>query len=612
MCGIVGFMRWNGGGKHLSQATLLRARDRMVMRGPDQHGIWMAPDVACGLGHRRLAVLDLNPRAAQPMVDPVNGNVLVFNGEIYNFRALRCDLESVGCSFQTTSDSEVLLASYRVWGPECVHRFVGMFAFSIWQPLSGEMFLARDRFGVKPLLYYLGQDYLVFSSRLQPLLDLGAPLMMELDAVAEFIEMGWVTGPRTLVSGVRKLEPGHWMQVCEDRGIVKHSYWSPEKLLSDKNLSPSQDDLNVTLRGAVEEAVASRMVSDVPVGCFLSGGIDSTLVTAIAAAHNPDHLKTFTIAFENAKNDESVYAKKIAAYLGCQHHELLLTAHVVRNEIEDLLNEFDEPVADVAALPTILLARYARHEVTVCLTGDGGDELFLGYPIHRVQQRLSLLKYVPYALRARIGAWLSRMHNLRAQLLGGYLNQRDELDAYLYLRSQTGCQIEGDKWQARSNLERFFPCYDKLGSGTASSLIDLMGYLPDALLVKTDLSTMCAGLEAREPLLDHRLAELAFSIPESDRRGKKLLRQLLTGYVPHQMWDRPKHAFDVPIGDWLRGPLAGHLEWLCDNWVAPEVLSKSRLLQLVDNHRHNKKDWGTLLWSMIVLSRWKRRFIGSA
>lgn len=603
MCAVIGL--WNFEGVPIDRSVFEAARDTMNHRGPDDFGAWISSDSALMLGHRRLSIIDLSLHASQPFVNQGNGDVIVFNGEIYNFNEIKSELLALGHDFQTSSDTEVLLHSYQEWGVKCLDRLVGMFAFSIFERDKNRLFIARDRFGVKPLYYSFDDHGFGFSSTMESLIQLkGGSVKPNNLAIRQHLELGWGVGAHTLISGISKLPPGNFAIVAPGEFNL-YSYWSPENITIDHSFSKlSEDELDDHFDVLVTQSVKSRMVSDVPIGVFLSGGIDSSLVTSILSEECSAPVNTFTIGFEDRELDESLYARDIAEYLGCTHNEIFITPSMLLEEVEKVLSLADEPFSDVASLPTSILSRYASNEVKVCLTGDGGDELFLGYPLHSVLDTFSWLNNIPYSIRRSIAAALNVVPSRKINLFSGLCRSKDFASQYLYLRSLSRSPIMED-WAASAYVRRSLD--SSLPFSKLAALLDIQYYLPQALLPKTDLSTMLWSLEGREPLLDHRLAESALSLPPELTAEKRVLKSLLGRRIPKEMWDRPKHAFDVPIDEWLRTSLSSKLDELREEWKFEEVFSSGLVAQLIDDHQSGARNNGSMLWSMITLHSWFKK-----
>lgn len=608
MCGFVG--QWNTEGRPVDVVRFEQARDRMIDRGPDQFGLWTSTEGHIALGHRRLSILDLSEDGRQPMIDPQTGNILVFNGEIYNFQDLARELRTRGHEFRSRSDSEVILAAYREWGTDCLTRFVGMFAFAIWEPQHERFFLARDPLGVKPLLYASRNGSFFFSSRLEPLLRLLERSPLSDAGLCEFLEMGYTCGSTTLVEGVRKLLPGHFL-TFDRHGETLAAYWSVDSFPEEPRVEAHDErDLLDRLDGLVQDSVRLRLVSDVPVGVFLSGGVDSTLVTAVMQQQSADRVRTFTIGFQEGAFDESRHARCVADFLDTQHVELRLDPDALLHEILSTMDALDEPLADTAAVPLSLIARMAREEVKVCLSGDGGDELFLGYPLYNALERVGWMERMPHFARRSAGRLAATMAGRRGRLLGAVARERDALDRYLFLRSRCREVVHrssGAEWRARAFLQSRLGENCGLPANSLAARLDMRSYLPDELLVKTDLATMMHSLEAREPLLDHRLAAFALALPMPLKQDKRLLKRLLSRYVPPEIWDRPKMGFNVPMDEWLRGPLRFLIDELESEWNLAAPVSQDQIRGLADRHLRGEADCGNFLWTCISLQRWQRK-----
>ncbi len=602
MCGFVGI--WNFINNTVDADHLRMARDLMISRGPDQDGIWLNSDHTLGFAHRRLSIQDTSLNGKQPITSNI-GNVLVFNGEIYNFKELKTELEGMGATFSSNTDSEVILAAYNAWGEACVCHFIGMFAFALYEPAQSRLFLARDRFGVKPLFYKNSPESFLFSSRLAPIMLLENNSIVNISAVAQLLEMGWITGNQTLIEGVYKLLPGHTAYI-DHAGITTSKYWDSETATESNIGNNNFEHICNSFEELIHESVKDRMISDVPVGVFLSGGIDSSLVTAMMCRESTRPVRAYTIGYTSAQFDESRHAKAIANYLECEYNEYIVTGDSILSEVNDVLESSDEPLTDIASLPTSLLAKYASEEVKVCLTGDGGDELFLGYPLHRVLDEYNWVHKLPLFFRRYAALICYKLPSKKLKLFSGLLSNQSLAAQYLFLRSISGKPLSNE-WVAQSYLQKATAHSLSKSVAALSAQMDIKTYLADGLLPKTDLSTMRWSLEAREPLLDYRLAEKANAIPKKHMMGKKILKNILSKHVPEHLWNRPKHAFDVPIDDWLRNQLKDKLYFLQNNWSFHEVLSGSQVSEMVNNHIDCSADNGDMLWSMVALTYWFER-----
>ncbi|MEQ8459922.1 MAG: asparagine synthase (glutamine-hydrolyzing) [Sandaracinaceae bacterium] len=582
MCGVAGL--WTERGDAEAAAIVRTMRDALASRGPDDAGAWFEPGCGLHLGHRRLSILDLSPEGRQPMLSLGGRYALAYNGEVYNYRQIRRELDERGPrAWRGSSDTEVLLAAIEEWGlDDALRRFVGMFALALWDRREERLTLVRDRLGIKPLVFARVAGDLVFASTLaavhrhpRHVLDLDP------EAVEAYLRFNYVPAPLTVEHDAWKVRPGTYVEFdsrnTEPRETV---YWEPRRLLGS-GPPPADGELEALLR----DAVRLRMISDVPLGALLSGGIDSSMVVALMQEASTRPVRTFSIGNTRADYDESGAAAAVAEHLGCDHTALTVDADTALAWVPELPHILDEPFADSSLLPTYLVSRLAREQVTVALSGDGGDELFGGYNRHIWAPRVwSALRRVPPGVRRhgeRLAAltpaeWINRAfaNRLPVRLPGdklrkalGLLPARSPEHLYELLQSQ---------WPHPAQLLQRPPSTSwsgRPGLPTASivermMLGDLVGYLPDDILTKVDRASMAVSLEARVPLLDHRVVELAMRIPASEKiqggRGKLPLRRLLANRVPAALWDRPKMGFGVPVGDWLRGPLRGWAEGLLD------------------------------------------------
>ena len=565
MCGIVGIARV--GGEAIDPADLERAKRTLETRGPDDSGTWI--EGGTGLGHRRLSVIDLSPNGHQPMLSADGRYAIVHNGEIYNFRELRDELGGPGAGWFSQSDTEVVLAAYARWGAACVERFHGMFAFAIWDRRERTLFAARDRMGVKPLYYHAAPDRIAFASRPRALLALQPELSRDLDpqALRFYLECGYVPAPYSIHTALRKLPAAHTL-LWNEKGLRTERYWDYRDICPDRSWEGRhEEDLLDELEEIVSRCVRSRLVSDVALGAFLSGGIDSSLVVAMMAKHSSGPVRTFTIGFEEREFDESPHAEAVAAHLGTDHHCRILGVDDLLELLPEFRRHYDEPFYDYSAFPTMAVSRMARERVTVSLSGDGGDELFGGYGYYQIAERIAPFIRLPGAVRNAMAASLGAAPSHRAKLLAGALRQRSDSSAFAFVRSvskdfpsvllpEVEHETEGIDALFTRAAESFAP---GLRAGESGMRLDMQFTLPDDYLQKVDLASMAYSLESRDPLLDQDLVEWAMRLPLSWKlrggRSKYLLRRLAYRHVPAALLDRPKGGFEVPIHEWLRGPL---------------------------------------------------------
>ena len=611
MCGIVGVVDFKAGA---DPVTVRRAADTLQKRGPDDSGVWT--EGGTGLGHRRLSVIDISAAGHQPMVSRDERYVIVFNGEIYNFLELRRELDAGAAPWQSQTDTEVILAAYHQWGADCVKRFHGMFAFAIWDRQRKELYAARDRMGVKPLYYHQSAGSIAFASRPRALFVLQPALSRDIDeqALRLYLESGYVPAPHSIHRDVRKLAPAHYL-LATAHGVKLERYWDFRAITPETSWAQrAEPDLLDELDGIVTRSVRSRMISDVPLGAFLSGGIDSSLVVALMAKHSTAPVKTFTIGFDEAGYDESPHALAVARHLGTEHYCEQLRVNDLLDLMPVFAAEFDEPFFDSSAFPAMAVSRVARKHVTVSLSGDGGDELFGGYHYYLIAERLSALFGLPDAVRGAAAALAGALPQHRLKLLAGALRQRDPVAAFAFARS-----IAKDYPQvlAPAVVQRTQSIYDLfaysaaslapgLSTGEQAMRLDMLHTLPDDYLQKVDLASMAFSLESRDPLLDQDLVEWAMKLPLAWKmrgsQGKYLLRKLAYRYVPQSILDRPKQGFAVPIDAWLRGPLKSWaLERLNDRDLFAGVpLAQDKALALFRLHESGKRNVHPLLWAILM------------
>jgi asparagine synthase (glutamine-hydrolysing) len=595
------------------------------------------------LGHTRLSILDLSPLGHQPMHSHDGTITMVFNGEVYNFAVIRAELEALGHRFRSSGDSEVILAAFREWGVRAVDRFIGMFAIALWDERTRRLTLLRDRMGVKPLYYAWNGTTLWFGSELKALRAHRAwTPEIDRESLAEYLQYGYVSAPRAIYRNVRKLLPGHWLELGELGEPVVQRYWAPP--LESSSADIPEAELEQQLEHLLIDAFRHRMISDVPLGVFLSGGIDSSLVAAILKRHGGGELRTFTIGFDDPRFDESGRAREVARHLGTRHTERILSGSHMREVLTQWADLFDEPFGDSSGVPTYLVSKLAREHVKVALSADGGDELFHGYSHYGVcLERERALERVPSAARRLVSASLHGMSagpfsefadrlplpaHLRHSARRGVAERLDKLHAILpgidrermydlALTSWAPWEIEpllGSPAVRRDPVES-----GSLGFAERMSLNDLRHFLPDDILVKVDRATMATGLEGREPLLDHRIVEFALRLPMRLRRGplgaKHLLRKVLYKYVPRALIDRPKQGFAVPLASWLRGELAP----LVHEYLSPQrireggLLDPDRVARAVANFQEggpaNDRLDTQKLWYLLAFEMWREKWM---
>ncbi|RVT40892.1 XrtA/PEP-CTERM system amidotransferase [Sphingobium algorifonticola] len=630
MCGIAGIFHIETA-KPVDPARVVRMTDAIAHRGPDGSGVWTAPGI--GLGHRRLSIIDLGG-GAQPMATPDESLVVTFNGEIYNFAEVRRELEAKGHRFRTGSDTEVILHGYRQWGEDCVHRFDGMFAFALYDAHANALWLVRDRLGVKPLLYApLSDGSIIFASELKGLL--AHPLLRrepDVTAIEDYMAYGYVPDDACLVAGVRKLGAGETLRLVRGQPVGKaQRYWNIS--FADRS-SNSPQALEEELVSLMRAAVRSRMVADVPLGAFLSGGVDSSSVVALMAEASGQAVKTCTIGFDVAALDETAYADRIARRFATDHRTRIVSADDY-GLIDTLAYHFDEPFADASALPTYRVCELARENVTVALSGDGADEAFAGYRRHRFQHQGEKLRaLIPEAVRRPLFGTLGRLYpkadwaprGLRAKSTFLELAQ-DGAEAYaasvgvtphalrqkLYTPGMAAA-LAGHRAEDRYVAAmRNAPARDPLDR---AQYADMTIWLPGDILTKTDRMSMAVGLEAREPLLDHRLMAFAARLPVGQRirgnSGKYLMKKAMEAYLPQDILYRPKMGFVTPISEWFRGPLAGQASAVAGGSAIArtDLFDLKAIARAAADHRAGLADHGRLLWQLVMLEKSLARLFG--
>ena len=622
MCGISGAFANSAPLSEEVRSVVRRMNASLAHRGPDGDGFYDRPD--CVLGHRRLAIID-RAGGHQPMSNEDGTCWIVFNGEVYNHRELRPLLEAKGHRFRTSCDTEAILHAYEEFGPACVERLEGMFAFAIHDGRRRELFAARDRLGKKPLFYTEVDGILYFSSELPSLAQaLGERADIDLAALEGYLSLGYFVAPSTIYRGVSKLEPGHWMKVAGGRLEVRR-YWDVTEF--DTETRPDKQLLNL-IDEELRAAVTARLESEVPLGAFLSGGIDSGLVVSYMAEALGDRLVTASVGFTGREHNELEAAALVARHFGSRHHEEEISPSL-HDVIGPVTMHLGEPLADSSAIPTWYVSRAAKKHVTVALTGDGGDETFAGYDFRYVPHALegSVRRWLPRTGAPLVG-WLGRQWPRTPRLprplrLGTILENlaRDPAGAYYadltFLKTAEARRLMGEAprgdvtdspvYAAVTDPYRRCPSTDPL---QRAEYADLKVYLPNAPLVKVDRMSMAHSLEIRSPLLDRRVVELAFRIPASrkqrGRRGKVLLRDLARRRLPGALWQLPKKGFTAPIGEWLAGPYAGMFrdEVLRPGALIAGCLDASELRRRAEAHGRGGQDRGYELWATWVLERW--------
>jgi asparagine synthase (glutamine-hydrolysing) len=623
MCGVAGLFDFEQA-RPVDRALLDRMTDIVLHRGPDERGVYLDPGL--GLGHRRLSIIDLSS-GQQPMVS-IDGQVIVsYNGEIYNFMDVRRELEDYGYRFRTHSDTEVILAAWAEWGEACVKQFRGMFAFALYDKRTQTLFLARDRLGVKPMHYAITPDgWILFGSELKTILvHPGIKRTIDPKAIEDYFTFGYIADPRTILLAVRKLPAAHTLTIRRGQPIgLPKSYWD---VSFEHRHKGSEADLANELLERMREAVRIRLMSEVPLGAFLSGGVDSSAVVALMAELSSEPVNTCSIGFDHSDYDESDYADKVAQKFKTRHRSRIVNSNDMVL-LDKLTAAYDEPFADSSALPTYQVCALARETVTVALSGDGGDELFAGYRRHRLHAAEERVRSaLPLGLRKSLFGALGRSYPkldwapqfLRAkttlQALGMTAGEA-YTNSVAVLRQETRTRMYSDSFRRelqgynathymREMVERA-PAEDAIGQ---IQYADIRIWLPGDILTKVDRASMAVSLESREPLLDHELLEWASGLPAHLRiqggQGKYLLKKAFEAYLPKEILYRPKRGFSVPISDWFRGPLKSVARDLVTNStaLATGYFNREFLQQAFEDHCAGTVEHGRLLWALLMFDR---------
>jgi asparagine synthase (glutamine-hydrolysing) len=619
MCGICGYVSH----KYSDESILKKMNDSMFHRGPDDQGVYVVKQDKqfVGLAQRRLSIIDLSQAGHQPMFSKDKNIALVFNGEIYNYKEIRNQLEQ-NYSFVSDCDTEVIIAAYEVYGKDFLKYFNGMFALALYDFHSEELILARDRIGKKPLYYYCKNDVIIFGSELKPIM-LHPEFTKEIktNIIARYMYHGYINAPDTIFENTYKLEPGMFL-IYKKGSIKKECYWNLVHRYFELSKEPVSDynEAKYGLSKLMIDSVQHRMIADVPLGTFLSGGIDSSLVSAIAQNSSSKAIKTFSIGFKEKQYDEAIYSKKIANYLGTDHTELYINQQEMFELIESIPKYFDEPVADSSQIPTMLVSKLAKNQVTVALTGDGGDELFCGYGSYE-----TVLKHQKFE---KIAALLKHITN-------SSINKHMKLETYLPVGVQIALTNQNNG--VKSQLP-FNPSLNKIYSmvrGTSNDilyniedqfsiknwqqrlmLVDMLAYLPEDLLQKVDRASMKYSLESRCPILDYKIIEYSFRVPHEFKykNGEKkyILKEILYDYLPREMLDRPKKGFSVPINKWLGTVLLDKLKHYGDKTlIEKQGIFHCNVIQEMINSFIEGANNSKFLWHYFVFQMWYNSYFES-
>ena len=624
MCGIAGFSNF-----HLqegSEAELEAMGQAIYHRGPDAGGIYL--DEQIGLCHRRLSILDLSEAGNQPMYSADGSLVIVFNGEIYNFLEIRAELEQQGVTFKSHTDTEVILALYAREGVKCLEKLNGMFAFALWDKNKQELFIARDRLGKKPLYYYTEGDRFAFGSEIKAILALkDIPREIRLDAVYDFFAYQYVPDPKSIFQHIHKLPPAHYM-LLNKNGFSIHEYWD----VSFKNISTkSEEEHKAELKALLEKVTRQRMISDVPLGAFLSGGVDSSGVVAMMAEASETPVKTCTIGFDDEKFNEADFAKEIAEKYNTEHHEFTVHQNVAE-QLEHIAGFFDEPFADPSLVPTYFVSELARKAVTVALAGDGGDEMFAGYQKYTTDDIENKLRNkFPKSIRKHLFPGLAKISGAipgtigkKAKSLLTSLSQEPGMGFYI-----TNSMMTDEAWeqlakpQIKDQLNGYHPSqytldmYNKAdGPDHLSKILytDIKTYMTGDILVKVDRMSMAHSLEVRAPILDYQVTEFAATLPSSqkyrDGEKKYLLKEVFKPFIPESLLYRKKMGFSTPLDEWFRSELKEFSEKRIQNKKSGlhSIFNGNAIERVWNEHQSKQRNHGIILWSMLMYQLWHERY----
>jgi len=653
MCGIAGVLGFRQGDPSRLVSDMIAS---IRYRGPDDTGVWSHPSIGLGLGHARLSILDLSPEGHQPMQSSSGRYVMTYNGEVYNFAELSKELEGSGARFRGHSDTEVMLAAFEAWGLEkSVERFVGMFAFALWDRETGVLHLGRDRLGIKPLYYGWADNTFVFGSELKVFDQVpGFKRSINRNSLTAFMRYAYVPEPWSIYEHVYKLPAGCLFAITPEQAHTRQGfspepengqatlrpvrYWSARDIVESGVRCPftgTEDEAIEQLDRLLRDAIGLRMISDVPLGAFLSGGVDSSVVVALMQAQSAKPINTFTIGFHEQDHNEAIYAAEVARHLGTDHTELYVTPAEAMAVIPRLPAMYDEPFADSSQIPTHLVSQLARKHVTVALSGDGGDELFAGYNRYFWWRQLwKQASWLPLSVRRGMARGIQSVSpdvldkasmKLKALVpvlpsfgdklhkLAEILAMKDPETMYLGLvslwKDPTRIVIGGQEPMTTIRDRHRWADLDDFTFQMMA--LDLVTYLPDDILTKVDRASMTVGLEARVPLIDHRVVEFAWRIPLSmkikkEKEGKWLLRQVLYRYVPQHLIERPKMGFGVPIAQWLRGPLRNWAEALLDEHRLGRegYFHPAPIREKWTEHLSGQRNWQYLLWNVLMFQAW--------
>jgi len=631
LCGLVGFIDKKARPDIINEMLKIQS-----YRGPDDNGVYYDEISKVHLGHNRLAIQDLSSNGHQPFLSHCENYAMVFNGEVYNFKTIRIELEILGHRFVSSSDTEVILYSYKEWGTKCVEKFIGMFALCILDKIQNKLLLVRDRAGVKPLYYYVNENQFMFSSEIKSFhKHPNFKKDQNLEVLPYFFQFGYIPAPYTIFKKCFKLEPGHFLEFSIENSTFNITkYWDVNDYYLQDELEVTEDVIVEDIENILDDAIGLRMVSDVPVGVFLSGGYDSSLVASILAKKQGKKINTFTIGFDNEEYNEAKHAKNIAKYLGTNHTEY----YVKNNDILDLIKTlpfyYDEPFGDASALPLMVVSKLARQSVVVALSADGGDEAFCGYSKYFILdkfQRISSTSFKKFFFKTLLNLTGAKLAENINSCLPKNLKQSNIKEKYAKLQRAVNSETREEMFEKASSYSDKTEVAKFLKVGQNQDLfkkwgkienikflkqmmaIDYKLFMNDDVLTKVDRATMSVGLEAREPLLDHRIieymAKVSRSIKYKNSQGKYVLRQVLYKYLPKEMVDKPKSGFTIPLNEWLRN----ELKPLVDKYISTDKLDHDlfhidEIISMKDRF-NSGENLGAQVWLLIMYQMWKEEWL---
>ena len=621
MCGIVGTLNFDKE-KLVDSAVLKRMTDILFHRGPDDEGFYIQQNI--GLGFRRLSIIDLNT-GHQPLANSNNSVCIVFNGEIYNYQEQREILKKKGYQFKTLTDTEVILHLYEEYGVDCLQYLRGMFAFAIWDNNKKQLFCARDRFGIKPFYYYLDNQKFVFGSEIKAILkNEEIDKTLSYDAIDSYFTFGYITSDISIYKNIKKLQPGHYLLISfKDKvSIDIQRYWD---IYFEPDYSKSQDQWKEEIESCLLETVKLHMISDVPLGAFLSGGIDSSSVVAMMAKNSNRPIKTFSIGFKEQKYNELIYAREIAVRYGCEHYEQIIEPESI-SLLPSLVSAFDEPFADSSAIPTYFVSKLAREHVTVALSGDGGDELFAGYSIYNYLNRINtsffnsnkpnrnkqiwgnINKLIPQNIKGKGATYFLSKDK---ELVGAYVNVWTKKERNkLLLNNHQGIYNESASEIYKESILKMSGSNDFISN---LQYLDMKTYIVDDILTKVDRTSMMNSLEVRVPLLDHKFAELSFKIPWNfkfnEGQQKYIFKSAMASYLPINILNHKKQGFEVPLSLWFKDDLKVYVNdtLLSNNSFISAYLDKDCVRKNIRSSFGGMRDFSNRIWSLIVFEEWLKQ-----